>query len=489
MPSHIILVDDPEDWRWPDSTARVVRAADYIDAPERFPEPRLRVINLCHDLGYLSAGYYGSLLAEARGDRPVPSVDTMLELERKTLYRDQLEALDAALGKAMKGIARCSVDIILFFGAAEDERFADLGERAFERFPCPILRLSGRREEGVWRIDAVRMLGLADVAPEQEAIFLSRLAAYVGRRWRQPRGPQPARWTLAILHDPDDPMPPSKPRTLQRFRRMGEQMGVAVELITRKDFGRLAEFDALFIRETTAIQHHTFRFAKAAEALGMPVIDDAASIMRCTNKVYLAELLREHEVPTPRTVLLARPEIEEAVVALGWPVVLKVPDGAFSLGVAKAEGPEEFGAIAGRMLKESEIVIAQEFMPTELDWRIGVLDGEPLFACKYFMRSGHWQILKHEENGTFSEGAAAAVPVGEAPPEVVELAVRASRLIGAGLYGVDIKQTDRGAFVIEVNDNPNIDAGCEDAVLKDELYRRILAEFVRRLEARRAVAA
>jgi hypothetical protein len=67
---------------------------------------------------------------------------------------------------------------------------------------------------------------------------------------------------------------------------------------------------------------------------------------------------------------------------------------------------------------------------------------------------------------------------------VVEAAVKAARLIGDGLYGVDLKETERGPLVIEINDNPSIDLGVEDAVLKDELYRIILAEFIRRLEAR-----
>jgi hypothetical protein len=39
--------------------------------------------------------------------------------------------------------------------------------------------------------------------------------------------------------------------------------------------------------------------------------------------------------------------------------------------------------------------------------------------------------------------------------------------------------------VIEVNDNPNLDIGVEDAVLKDELYKRLLSDLVRRIEARR----
>lgn len=71
-----------------------------------------------------------------------------------------------------------------------------------------------------------------------------------------------------------------------------------------------------------------------------------------------------------------------------------------------------------------------------------------------------------------------------APPAVVEVATQAASLIGSGLYGVDVKETENGAFVVEINDNPNIDAGLEDAVLKDDLYRAILGELVERLEKR-----
>jgi glutathione synthase/RimK-type ligase-like ATP-grasp enzyme len=69
---------------------------------------------------------------------------------------------------------------------------------------------------------------------------------------------------------------------------------------------------------------------------------------------------------------------------------------------------------------------------------------------------------------------------------VVRAALRAARPIGNGLYGVDIKQARGQCYVIEVNDNPNIDAGVEDKILKDELYRRIMAVFLRRIERRKA---
>jgi glutathione synthase/RimK-type ligase-like ATP-grasp enzyme len=76
----------------------------------------------------------------------------------------------------------------------------------------------------------------------------------------------------------------------------------------------------------------------------------------------------------------------------GLPVVLKLPDSTFSRGVVKAKTPEELEQHLDEILKESDLAIAQEYMPSDFDWRIGVLDGKPLYACKYFMARGHWQI-------------------------------------------------------------------------------------------------
>ena len=62
--------------------------------------------------------------------------------------------------------------------------------------------------------------------------------------------------------------------------------------------------------------------------------------------------------------------------------------------------------------------------------------------------------------------------------------MRAARLIGDGLYGVDVKEFAGRFLVIEVNDNPNIESGYEDAVIGDRLYRAVMSWFRRRLDAR-----
>ena len=109
-----------------------------------------------------------------------------------------------------------------------------------------------------------------------------------------------------------------------------------------------------------------------------------------------------------------------------------------------------------------------------------MLDGEPLFACQYLMARGHWQIVKHKADGKPRPRAASKTfALKEAPAACRRHGGQArARCIGDGLYGVDLKETDDGIFVIEVNDNPNLEHGVEDPVGKDEVWIRILNWFI-----------
>lgn len=69
---------------------------------------------------------------------------------------------------------------------------------------------------------------------------------------------------------------------------------------------------------------------------------------------------------------------------------------------------------------------------------------------------------------------------------MIDTALKAANLIGDGFYGVDIKQNGDSLYVIEVNDNPNLETGVEDAAEGEGLYQVILGEFVRRLDSRKA---
>jgi glutathione synthase/RimK-type ligase-like ATP-grasp enzyme len=268
---------------------------------------------------------------------------------------------------------------------------------------------------------------------------------------------------------------------MQKFREAAEVLGMKAELITANDAHRLTDFDALFIRETTNVNHYTYQFSRQAAAAGMVVIDDPESILKCTNKIYLTELLSRHHIAVPKTLIVHKDNVDQIAATLGLPCILKQPDGAFSLGVVKIQSQEELQAKVDELLEKSELILAQEYLPTDFDWRIAVLDQRPLFVCKYYMAPGHWQVIKREHFGQ-CEGKTEAFSVGEVPDDVVSIAARAANLIGDGFYGVDLKQVGNQYYVIEINDNPNVDAGNEDGVLGDALYREVMGVFHKRID-------
>ncbi|GAB6041686.1 RimK family protein [Endothiovibrio diazotrophicus] len=488
MARPLIVIDNPSDLGELAERYPVVAVRDYLTGDDYQNERKLLVVNLCANHRYLGTAYYCSLLAEARRQRVLPSVKTMLELDRPRAYGLDTGELNQLAQRVLRRRTTSAPEITgfameVYFGECENEALRELARALFEAFPAPLLRVEFSKQDA-WRIASVKPLPLARLDERQREAFAAALEGHLRRRPRSGRGRPAKRYDLAILHDPEEKLAPSSPRALKYFVEAAKGVGIEAELITRKELHRLAEYDALFIRTTTRIDHYTYRAAKRAHKEGMVVIDDPDSILKCTNKVFLAELLRGARVPTPKTAVVSRRTLAEAEREIGFPVVLKIPDGSFSRGVHKAEDGQQMREIAAKLFKESDLILAQEYMYTDFDWRVGLLDGQPLYVSQYFMSKAHWQIVQHGENGKFEEGGFRTLAVEEAPPQVVKTALRAAKLIGNGLYGVDLKQVGNKVYVIEVNDNPNIDAGVEDVVLKKGLYRTIMDSFVRRLDAR-----
>ncbi|HNR90968.1 MAG TPA: RimK family protein [Dokdonella sp.] len=485
----VIVVEKASDWGSYYPSDNVVTAQDYLRQPLGDDDERTHVINLCRSYKYLGTGYYVSLLAEARGHKVIPSVRTINDLRRRSLYGLDIDDLNSQLGRFLPAGGRDTTDfgILVYFGQTSYPALEDLARQVFETFPCPILRIEFERDR-VWQIGAIKPAGLHTLSDEQEDAFAKTLDAFSKKLWRKPRARRKFRFDLAMLVDPAEAMPPSNKRALKHFVEAGAELGIEVDTLGRNDYQRLAEYDGLFIRETTALDNHTYRFANKAEKEDMVVIDDPGSILKCTNKIYLHDLMLSRKLPMPRTEILYRDDarkLDESVARLGFPMVLKIPDGSFSRGIVKVEDASRLREAADALFQHTALVLAQEFMFTEFDWRIGILNREPLYACKYYMSRGHWQIYNHGAKGPAKSGGFETLPVREAPADVVKLALKATAAIGVGLYGVDIKKAGERVALIEVNDNPSIDAGVEDAYLGEDLYRRIMAEFLRRMERKR----
>jgi len=485
MKKILLVVDRLENWPLSIPDVEVVAAREYLTAVAYSELKWARVFNLCRSYRYQSNGYYVSLLAEARGHKPIPGIATIQDMKSQTIVRFLSDDLDQLIQKSLGQLKANRFVLSVYFGRNMAKCHATLATKLFNLLHAPLLRACFVRNRK-WLLQSVNPIPASEIPDEHRPFVVQAAQDYFQRRHARSLKKEQPRYDLAILCNSEEEHPPSNERAIRKFIKAANSLRLGVEVIDKDDYSRLAEFDGLFIRETTSVNHHTFRFARRAVAQGLVVIDDPDSILRCTNKVFLAELLQHHRIPTPKTMIVQKENAGQVSAQLGLPCILKKPDSSFSQGVVKVENENELRIKLRELFNASDLVIAQQFLPTDFDWRVGVLDRKPLYVCKYFMAKGHWQIIDYGKGGTMREGRFDCMPVEEAPPLVIRTALQAARLIGDGLYGVDLKQVGRKVCVIEVNDNPNIDAGCEDEILKDQLYRTVMEFFIHRIEQRTA---
>lgn len=491
----IVIVEKLKDWSSYYPVEQLMTPQDYLVNwdenlySNKSSKERIKIINLCQSYKYQSYGYYCSLLAEARGHSVIPSVKTVNDLSRSFLYSLDTEDLSSEIQKAFKNHAPSDgFSTSIYFGHNDRTELKDVARQIFDLFPAPILHVDFHWNK-IWEIASIRAGSLSALSTTDEDKFASALDEYAGKIWRKPKAKKKFRYDLAILHNPLDPLPPSDKKALTNFIKAGKELDVQVELIEKKDYSRIAEYDALFIRETTSLNHHTYRFAKKAEAEGLVVIDDSMSILRCTNKIYMHNLMHSNKIHSPKTVVLSKDNQEQLKTVgdeIGFPMIIKIPDGSFSKGIYKVTDHESLIKVTDDLFRKTALLLAQEYFYTDFDWRIGILNERPIFACKYYMTKGHWQIYDHgKTKKTEMSGPSETLPLSKVPKHVLNTAIKLSHHVGDSLYGVDLKEKNGKAYVIEINDNPNIDTDIEDAIAGMDLYHNIVHEFVRRIEERK----
>lgn len=474
----ILVTDEPEYWSFISDLAPIVEASAYLSHEEYYGNNPIRVINLCKTYHYQTIGYYVSLLAQARDHKAIPSALHIQDTLTARLTKEISLDIEAEIQLSLRDIKSDEFVLSVYFGQNMAKTHMDLAKKLHSLFPLPLMRFLLVKKKQ-WVIKKLLPLSPTDI-PENHIAFMQDAArTYFSKKrfhhWKKKKRLH----DLAILIDPNEVNPPSNKKALDFFVNAGEEMEINVELIDKNDAKTIAEYDALFIRATTSLNHFTYRLARRAAQENLIVIDDPQSIVKCTNKVYLAELMRFHHILTPETQFISK--YDKQLPNITFPCILKKPDSAFSLGVIKVETMKELQASLTEFFKTSDLVVIQAFIPTEFDWRIGIIDNKPLYACRYYMAKDHWQIYNWSANKEQQWGGHLTLPLNEVPEDVIKTALKATRLIGNSLYGVDIKCEGNKNYVIEVNDNPSIDFGIEDEVLGEQLYHEIMSVFLNRI--------
>ncbi|MBI6118912.1 RimK family protein [Salegentibacter maritimus] len=476
-----IIVNKPEDWKLTLDNITIISAQTYLTHPDFAKLKNARIFNLCKDYSYQSKGYYVSLLAEARGHLATPTVKNIVDLRAPKLVKIVSEEFDDLIQISLKGIKSQEFTLSIYFGQNLARKYKDLSAMFHKHFQIPFLRVRFNFTTK-WNIKSIKAISEAEIPPEHIESMHQFAAQYFAKKRYDTPKKTTSEFDLAILVQKDDIAPPSNAKAIKKFIEVAEKLNFYVEIISPKDLSRLSAFDALFIRQSTEVNNEAYAFARKAQQEGIAIIDYPDAILKCCNKVYMAEALNNANIPTPKTIIIHKENIDKVLEVTGLPVVLKSPDSTFSFGVKKANTVVEFQELVTAMLKKSELIIAQEFSPSEYDWRIGILDNKAFYACRYYMAKGHWQIYNWEaKQKNDMDGNTDCLPIEKVPKKIINVALRSAKLMGKGLYGIDIKEVGGKPLVIEINDNPNIDFGVEDIYYGEQIYIEILSALKNRL--------
>lgn len=259
----IIVVNNPKNWKLNVPGIEIVSAQDYLISHKYTGEKNTRVFNLCRDYSYQSKGYYVSLLAEARGHKVIPCVKNIRDFKTTAVIKHISDEIDNLIQKSLHKLTGTEFVLSIYFGQNVSPQYLELSQELYRLFQAPLLRAKFIFKQK-WFIQSIRPI-CVDEIPETHMEMVNKFAQeYFEKNRYVASKEEDYLYDLAILTNPDEKEPPSNAQAIQNFIKAAEETGFRVELITKKDYARVGEFDALFIRETTNVNHYTYSFARRA---------------------------------------------------------------------------------------------------------------------------------------------------------------------------------------------------------------------------------
>src|SRR6478735_5417261 len=199
----LIVIDQRQQWPFEIPGAAVMTARRYLAEPDMGRAGNARVLNLCRTGRYQGRGYYVSLLAEARGQRPLPDVKTVGDLKSETYVKALATELEPLVQEVFRHDESDRFELDVYLGKDPAQRHQALAEQLFDKLCAPLLRVLLRRVDGRWHLDGIQAIGVADIPPQHRPFLLEAAKAFVSEN-AAPKSQRSAagRGRLAILWDP-----------------------------------------------------------------------------------------------------------------------------------------------------------------------------------------------------------------------------------------------------------------------------------------------
>lgn len=223
----------------------------------------------------------------------------------------------------------------------------------------------------------------------------------------------------------------------------------------------LKGYDAIIPRIGASITFYGTAVVRQFEMMEVYSVNESVAISRSRDKLRSLQLLARKGIGLPVTGFANSTKYTNDLINLvgGAPLVIKLLEGTQGIGVVLAETGKAAESVieAFRGLKEN--ILVQEFIKESggADIRCLVVGDKVVAAMKRQGKEGEFRSNLHR-GGTAS--------IAKLTPEERSTAVRAAKIMGLNVAGVDLLRSNHGAVVMEVNSSPGLE-GIEKATGKD----------------------
>ena len=304
------------------------------------------------------------------------------------------------------------------------------------------------------------------------------------------QAPAGGRLTVAILSR--NPRLHSTRRLVEATRALGHRARVLDTLHCNMVLARggpalfyrgeeVGPLDVVIPRIGASITPYGLAVVNQLDMMGVPVLNDAIPIARSRDKLRALQLLSRFGLDIPRTAMCRyRDEVAQVVEHVGGlPCIIKLLQGTQGVGVMIASTMEEVQGMLDTFWNLGQEILIQEFVAESKgsDLRALVIGDRVVAAMRRQARTGEFRSNIHRG------GKARAVTL---PREYAEAAVKAARVVGLEVAGVDMLESRTGPKIMEVNSSPGFE-GLERATKKDiaRLYVEHAVELARARQAGR----
>ena len=234
----------------------------------------------------------------------------------------------------------------------------------------------------------------------------------------------------------------------------------------------LEGFDAVIPRIGASVTAYGTAVLRQFEMMGVASLNESVAVSRSRDKLRSLQLLSRKGIGLPLTGYASKPDDIKDVIKMvgGAPLVVKLLQGSQGIGVVLAETQKAAESVIEGFMGIKADILIQEFIKEAdgSDIRCFVIDGKVVAAMKRQAQKGEFRSNLHR-GGTSS--------LIKITPEERSIAVRAARIMGLTVAGVDLLRSNHGPVVIEVNSSPGLQ-GIESATGKD--VAGMMIDFIER---------